>query len=121
MEQPLNFTLDVRDFDLNLIYEDSREIGTPRFAEAVAEYFAHQFEPMGGSVTVGMSQDEIMVSWVPEGTSPSPVDHALSLLREGNLSAAVPLLRLLLSARPDDDTILYNLGMAESDLGELVG
>ena len=119
MEQPLNFTLDVRDFDLNLIFEDRREIGTDRFAEAVAEYFAHQFEPMGGNVTVGISQEEIMVSWVPEGTSPSPMDHALSLLREGNLSAAVPLLRLLLLARTDDDILLYNLGMAESDLGEL--
>ena len=119
MEQPLNFTLDVRDFDLNLIYEDSRQIGTDRFAEAVAEYFTHQFEPMGGRVTVGMSQEEIVVSWVPEGYSPSPVSHALSLLGQGNLSAAVPLLRLLLSARSDDNTILYNLGMAESDLGEL--
>lgn len=40
MEQPLNFMIDARDFDLNLLDEDSRSIGTERFAEAVGAYFA---------------------------------------------------------------------------------
>ena len=119
MEEPLNFTIDTRDFDLNALDEDSRVIGTDRFAEAIAAYFASQFEPMGGRVTVGMSEKEIAVSWVPDGVSPSPLERAVSLLREGRYQEAIPLLRPLLLARPDDDLVLYNLGMAESNRGEL--
>lgn len=43
----------------------------------------------------------------------------MSLLREGKIADAVPLLEWLLLADPNDFTILYNLGMAESDLGHI--
>lgn len=119
MEQPLNFSIDARDFDLNALDEDSRQIGTDRFAEAVAAYFARQFEPMGGRVAVGVSGEEIAVSWMPDDASVSPTERAVSLLREGKYHEAVTLLRLLLSAHPDDEVVLYNLGMAESDQGEM--
>jgi len=117
MEQPLNFTIDARDFDLNALDEGTRNIGTDRFAEAVAAYFARQFEPTGGRVTVSVGE-EIAVSWVPDGISPSPLERAVSFLREGHRHEAISLLGLLLLARPDDDLVLYNLGMAESDQGE---
>ena len=118
MEQPVDLSIATRDFDLNLLDEDSRDIGTDRFAEAIAAYFAHQFEPMGGQVMVGVSQEEIKVSWVPDGASVSPTDYAVSLLKEGRYEEAIPLLRLLHSAQPDDSIVLYNLGIAESDQGE---
>lgn len=119
MEQPIEFTIALRDFDRTLLPEDSRDIGTDRFAEAVAAYFAHQFEPMGGSAVVAVNQEEITVSWMPDGVSPSPTDYAVSLLQAGRHAEAIPLLRVLLSARPDDGIVLYNLGLAESDLGDL--
>ncbi len=117
MEQPVDLSIATRDFDLNLLDEDSRDIGTNHFAEAVAAYFAHQFEPMGGRVIVGVSQEEIKVSWEPEGASVSPTDYAVTLLKEGRYEEAIPLLRLLHSAQPDDSVVLYNLGIAESDQG----
>ena len=118
MEQPLDFTIATRDFDLHLLPEDSRDIGTDRFAAAVARYFSHQFDPMGGNAMVSVSEQEINVSWTPDAMSVEPTDYAVSLLNGGRQSEAIPLLRLLLSARPDDGTVLYNLGIAESDLGE---
>ena len=119
MEQPLDFTVATRDFDLHLLPEDSRDIGTDRFAAAVAHYFGHQFDPMGGNAMVSVSPQEIVVSWTPDAMSVEPADYAVSLLNGGRQSEAIPLLRLLLSARPDDGTVLYNLGIAESDLGEM--
>ena len=119
MEQPLEFTIDTRDFDINLLDEDSREVGSERFANAVGLYFARQFEAIGGSVAVSVSSEDIAVSWTPEGTSRDLTVRALALLQVGKLDEAVPLLRILILARPDDDVALYNLGMAESDLGEL--
>jgi tetratricopeptide (TPR) repeat protein len=43
----------------------------------------------------------------------------MSLLQEGELEQAVPLLDFFLKANPDDTDVLYNLGMALSDLGRL--
>jgi Flp pilus assembly protein TadD len=119
MEQPIEFTIALRDFDQSLLPEDSRAVGTAPFAEAVANYFGHQFETMGGSAVVAINQEEITVSWMPDGMSRGPIDYAVSLLNEGRHAEAIPFLRLLLSARPDDGVVLYNLGLAESDQGDL--
>ena len=119
MEQPVDFTIAVRDFDLNLLPEESREVGTEQFAEAVGAYFARQFEPMDGSTAVAVSPEEIAVSWIPSEASASPIDYAVSLLGSGRYEEAVPLLKLLLAANPDGSTVLYNLGLAQSDLGDM--
>ena len=119
MEQPLEFVIATRDFDVHLLPEDSRQVGTQRFAEEVGAYYTRQFEPLGGDAVVGVGRDEIMVSWVPDGASANPVDYAVSLLQSGRQEQAIPLLWLLLTARPDDGTVLYNLGVAESELGEM--
>ncbi len=119
MEQPIGFTIAVRDFDLHLLPEDSREPGTERFGQAVAAHFKAQFAPVQGQTLVIVDTDQIRVSWVPEGAASDPMGFALSLLRDGRLGEAVPLLKVLLSARPDDAQILYNLGMAESEMDDL--
>lgn len=119
MEKPLEFAIAIRDFDLHLLPEDNREPGTERFGLAVGAHFEAQFAPMLGRTLVIVDADQIRVSWVPEGAAVDPKGFALSLLREGRPGEAVPLLEMLLSARPDDAEVLYNLGMAESDLGDL--
>ena len=120
MDQPLEFTIALRDFDLYLLPEEAREPGTEEFGQAVGAHFEAQFAPMQGQTLVVVDTDQIQVSWVPAGTAADPMAYALSLLREGRLREAVPLLEMLLSARPDDAQVLYNLGMAESELGNLV-
>ena len=117
MEQPLEFTIATRDFDLYLLPEDSREPGTEEFGQAVGSHFEAQFAPMQGQTLVVVDTDQIRVSWVPEGTAADPWAFSIALMREGRFSEAAPLLKVLLSARPDDPRILYNLGIAESELG----
>ena len=119
MASPLEFRIAVRDFDVYQLPADSRDPANERFAIAVAEYFARQFAHVGGNTIVGVDSDEIGVSWIPDVVSQEPLAYALSLLREGKLADAIPLLEWLLLADPNDFTILYNLGMAESDLGHI--
>lgn len=118
MEQTIEFTIAVRDFDLHLLPEDAREPGTERFGQAVAAHFEEQFAPMGGQAVVVVDDEQISVSWRAGDAAQDPMAHALFLLQAGRLADAVPLLRMLLAARPDDAQVLYNLGMAESDLGD---
>lgn len=119
MEQPLEFTIATRDFDLYLLPEGSREPGTEEFGQAVGAHFEAQFAPMQGQTLAIVDAEQIRVSWMPEGAATDPMQFVLSLLREDRLGEAVPLLKALLAARPEDAQVLYNLGMAESELGDL--
>ncbi len=118
MEQPLEFTIATRDFDLHLLPESNRDPGTEEFGQAVVAHFEAQFAPMLGRTIVIVDAEQIRVSWVPGGATTSPMAFALSLLRAGQFDEAVPLLGMLLSSHPDDALILYNLGVAESELGD---
>lgn len=55
----------------------------------------------------------------PGDASEDPFEYALTLLRRGELEQAIPLMESLLVAAPDDPDVLYNLGMAYSDMGQL--
>ena len=66
-----------------------------------------------------MARDGLAVSWTPPEGTLDPVEYAVSLLQRGQAPLAVPMLRGLVADRPDDLVVLYNLGMAESDLGRL--
>lgn len=119
MKAPLEFIIAARDFDRNLLVAGSGEPGSDTFREAVTSFFADQFGPMGGSVIVSVDADAISVFWLPEEATVEPREYAAFLLEAGRLREAATLLSLLLSVSPDDDELLYNLGMAQSDLGEL--
>ncbi len=50
---------------------------------------------------------------------PDPVSRAFAMLQSGQLAQAVPILKSYLASHPNDFDVLYNLGMALSDLGDL--
>ncbi len=119
MPEPLEFTLSINDFMPYLLPDEAIEPGTDRFKLAVAKFYRDQFAPVGGSVVVSVDSQDIHVTWIPDAVSENPFAYVLSLLRGGELQKAVPLLEALLAANPDDADVLYNLGMALSDLGRL--
>jgi tetratricopeptide (TPR) repeat protein len=61
----------------------------------------------------------INVTWTKEAGFKDPGQRALDLLRSGKISEAIPLLWAVHQEKPKDTDILYNLGVAYSELGQV--
>ncbi len=61
---------------------------------------------------------DIQITWKPSRRK-NPQDEIAALLNNGKRDDGILLLELLLSDDPDDGNVLFNLGMAYSDAGEL--
>lgn len=116
---PLEFTVALRDFDRKLLPPAARRVGSERFEQAVITYYQRQFAAIGGKVALDMDEERIRVVWTPDAASDDPFGYAVSLLQRGELREAVPLMESLLRADPENVDVLYNLGMAHSDMGQL--
>lgn len=112
-----HFVIAVTDFDGSLLPADARTPGTDAFAAEVSKLLRAEYESFGGSARIVVSASEIEVAWT-EGLV-DPVESALGELAAGDYGSGVTKLRALLRQTPDDPVVLYNLGMALSDLGEL--
>lgn len=82
-------------------------------------YLRDQFTHLGGWSQVEVDDRLIKVSWTPDRQAPNELDQIIAKLERGEHAGAITLLQLLLSDRPADVSILYNLGMALSDVGRL--
>lgn len=111
-----HFSIPVAQFDASQLPADAREPGTAAFAEAVVRYFATKYAASGLSVLVDVG-DEIRVIAFPASFS-DPMDVALALLQQGEIKEAVPILESLSRQRPRSRDVLYNLGIAHSELGD---
>jgi len=114
-----SFVISVEDFDRTLLPEDARDPKTDQFRTAVRSFFETEYRKLGGKTNVAIEEDEIQVSWEPERMLPEYVDQGIALLEKGKYEAGISVLRALLRFEPADPVILYNLGMAESDTGQL--
>jgi len=113
----LTFTLATDDFDVSLLPPEARNRGTPAFREAVRTYLQDEFKRFGGWSSVQVDARSIEVSWTADRQPPHPVEQIIGKLQRGDYGGAITLLQLFLSDRPNDVNILYNLGMALSDVG----
>jgi Flp pilus assembly protein TadD len=114
------FTLATDDFDVSLLPPHARDRSAPAFREAVRAYLQDEFNRFGGWSRIQVDATTIEVSWTPDRQPPDPLEQVIGKLRRGDYGGAITLLQLFLSDRPNDVTILYNLGMALSDVGRLV-
>ena len=117
MRTPIRFTVSKDFLPPHTFPHDARAFGSKRFLEAAKGYYLQQFG--SGQVDVEMVKDGLSVTWTPEESRFDPFGYAVELLKRRQHPVAVPILRGLLERAPDDPDILYNLGMAESDLGKL--
>jgi Flp pilus assembly protein TadD len=115
----LTFTLATEDFDVSLLPSHARDRNTPAFHEAVRVYLQDEFKRFGGWSNVQVDAERIEVSWTPDRQPPDPLEQIVGKLQRGDYSGATTLLQLFLSDRPNDVNLLYNLGMALSDVGRL--
>jgi hypothetical protein len=86
------------------------------FQQAVERYLRDEFTRLGGWCQVEVDDRLIKVSWTPDRQAPNELGQIIAKLEGGERASAIMLLQLLLSDRPADVSILYNLGMALSDV-----
>ena len=113
------YTLSANDFDKSLLPIDARTPGTDAFVRAVSDFYHREYATFGGTVRVVVDATTISVAWRRGAGGPEPLQVAFNALQAGDLKRGVLLLELLRQRTPDDPDVLYNLGMALSDLGEL--
>ena len=113
-------TLPLNEFDRQILPASVRG-GKPAVRhDAMSTFLRQQFRRLGGTIQkIEYTADEIQVTWIEDLTTADPINPIVRMLTQGDLSEAVILLKLLLSDDPDNTNILYNLGMACSDMGAL--
>ncbi len=121
MSPEYSFSLPYAAFDFELIGLSPADVGGAEFSEKVSEFFASQFAKFGGKARVVLNDAEqtINVTWTKERGFKDPSQRALELLRSRNIAEAIPLLWAVHHEKPKDTDILYNLGVAYSELGQL--
>jgi len=73
----------------------------------------------GGKASVVARAGVLEIGWTPSPEDAEPLDVAAAALKQGRYPEGILVLRLLQSESPRDPAVLYNLGMALSDIGEL--
>lgn len=110
------FSLPIGRFDLSQLPLGSQTIGTDEFKQAVLEHFAKQYAQQGQQAVVFVDDEKISVLVVSDGQD--PFDFVLTMLQSGQIREAIPFLETITKERPDNVGILYNLGVAYSEVEE---
>jgi tetratricopeptide (TPR) repeat protein len=93
------------------------ELSSTAFLAAARAFYERQFG--GGTVLVEPAPGGILVAWTPPEADLDPLQYAVTLLERRQYVIAVPILQTLLREDPRNPVVLFNLGMAQSDLGKL--
>lgn len=114
-----SFSISVADFDKSLLPPQARMPGTDEFRTAVSHYLQQQYQAATGSARIIVDDAMIRVAWNTSADRPDPLDVGLERLREGDIAQGAAILLALHEQRPDDVSVLFNLGMALSEAGRL--
>lgn len=117
-DRPPNFDIPLSDFDLGLLPPAARTIGSDAFDDAVLMHFMGQYADKGINAAVSVDDRAIHVALIPEHPR-SLLDHAVTLMREGRLANGIDILEWLRENTGPDADVLYNLGIARSERGQL--
>ena len=115
--EPFSFKLPISRFDLNLLPAHARNIGTAEFKDAVIAHFVQQYVNKDGSTTIVTVDDE-EISVVTFPGDADALEFALSLLQSRRIAEAVPYLESMAKTDPQNVVVLFNLGIAYSELGQ---
>lgn len=117
----LHFDFRLADFDIGLLPIDSSLLkgNADLLRGAVEAYLGDQFKQTGGEATITIVGDTVGVTWTPVSSSDMEgiKGHALSLLRDGALTQAQPIIETLIRRNPSDSDLLLNYAMLLTDHG----
>lgn len=110
------FTIPLHRFDTNLLPAEARQVGTDAFKTAVMVHFAAEYAAQGQTAMVTVDDQEITVMAFP--AEASALDFVMPMLKAGKIAEAVPYLESLTKSAPANAEVLYNLGIAYSELAQ---
>ena len=110
------FKIPLHRFDTNLLPTDARQVGTEAFKAAVMLHFATEYAAQGQTALVTVDEAEITVMAFP--AEASALDFVMPMLKAGKIAQALPYLESLTKSAPASAAVLYNLGVAYSELGQ---
>jgi tetratricopeptide (TPR) repeat protein len=114
-----SYVISVEAFDKGLLPPHARTPGTDAFREEVSKLIQKDFADFAGWVQIVVGNETIQVRWRHDPTRPSPMQVVLEKLKRGEYPDAIRLLEMLRQQQPENFDVLYNLGMALSDMGAL--
>lgn len=113
--KPFIFSIPLQRFDLELLPQDARSIGSDKFKDAVIIHFAKEYAEKGETAIVTVDDKEIRVISFPKAID--PMDFVQELLQSGKILEALPFLEAIAETNKKDAEALYNLGIAFSEIG----
>lgn len=111
-------SLPIEDLDSRSVPGDHHGLGSAGYSAAVLAHARRAVTILSGDAHVRISGNSLVVDWRPARQSENPIDRIIAELQKGRLAETTLVLQFLLSERPEDSDILYNLGMALSDGGQ---
>ena len=119
MDIKAHYTIALSNVDPLLINKDGdKKPGTPEYRECVSRCIQAQFQDLGGNAKIVVDDQKVEVSWA-NTDSIDLEEYAVKKLEQHDYQSGILFLELLLSAEKDNPSILYNLGMALSDIGKI--
>jgi tetratricopeptide (TPR) repeat protein len=118
-EEEQTYVFSVNDFDKSLLPPHARIPGTDAFREEVSGFIQKDFAEFGGRVRIVVTNETVQVTWSRDPNRPDPMVVVVNKLQRGEHAEAVLILELFRQKRPDDFHVLYNLGAALSDMGQM--
>jgi Flp pilus assembly protein TadD len=119
MDPLLNkFVMPIDSYDVTLLPPDKRNPNSPDFPLAISKQLTEELSAFGAKARIIVGPEFIEIEWDPTSEI-DIVGAAVKLLRSGNYRSGVPLMQNVLVSDPDNTVVLFNLGMALSDLGDL--
>ena len=117
MRPPIRFTVANEFLPIQLATSDPQILESAAFLEAAKRFYESQFGE--GTVEIQSVPGGLAVTWTPAEADLDQFEYAVGLLQNKQHTLAVPILEGLLKDEADHPGVLFNLGMAESDLGKL--
>lgn len=122
MPRPKSRTLKLKlaEIPADLLPAQPQRSGLSAYHTAVSQLLRRLFRELGGVIeSIALTSDQVTVLWQPPYPIQNPVDPIVRMLTAGEYQEAALLSEFLLTDDPDNTGLLYNLGMAYSDLGRL--
>lgn len=113
---PTEFKIPLQRFDVGLLPVGARQVGSDAFKSAVIMHFVGEY--LGQGVTPMVSVDDRDITVIAFEAEATALDFVMPMLREGKISEAVPYLESLTKSAPANASVLYNLGICYSELGQ---
>ena len=111
----------LKDFDRSLLDDTQKNLQGESLRSAIKHYYEKQLGFVASSTDVVVTSDEIILRWSKVGAvdSNSLQDQGIGYLQQGDYAKGISLLETAIAIEPDNSDLLYNLGMALSDVNRL--